>query len=96
MTSFQTRAICLACYRELGWDRPERPRAPIVASQCFLCKRTTTFGLVVYLSNDMPAATVKSPIQKRLDDDTWPADISLTYQCPSCGDEIDLREADAL
>lgn len=26
----------------------------------------------------------------------WPPHISLTYACPECGGEVDLREADAL
>jgi hypothetical protein len=35
-------------------------------------------------------------VADRIKKGTWPPDISLTYQCPSCGDEIDLRNAQAL
>lgn len=48
-----------------------------------------------------PVPTVETaestePIQRYVDRGTWPPDVSLTYQCPKCGDEIDIREAKAL
>jgi hypothetical protein len=48
---------------------------------------------------NVQAAIARIPtnaVQRALDRNTWDPTISLTYQCPECGGEVDIREAQAL
>ena len=52
------------------------------------------YGHAISVSMSQPGVLVIS--NRNRIPENWPANVSLTYECPSCGGEVDIREAEAL
>jgi hypothetical protein len=90
-----TKPICLPCWRQQNLGEPPVPPRARTVAICWLCDKTTNHGLSVQLNTE-PIHPQCSTVLTRIEKGTWPPDISLSYACPECGAEIDLRKADAI